>query len=563
MSKGLDVMLERLGKDYRPNLVRRYLDLVNEIGDADEKARRSLALAKTILPMDSGEALRIAGLVHKSGQKTGEALDLMIMALRARGKFAKAEALRKQRDAEADGGAANKLSPTGLKPVGLGLFELDESLTEELPPAAVAAPAASGFQEKLLELARTVADAVKLPVPSAPAALADPPPRHNRERIFVPSRPAQSTEDRVAGLKDIDEGTAVGKALDDLFQNAPSQPKQEPAPPAEAAAEAPLVGSVSELLHPIEEVHLTGLTGGLKAIADGLTGTGFSSSGHTMTGSRAASGWIPQDAAAPDLEISAPQRSGRILSVPPPASPVHQPSSPEARHGDLEHRKTRSNHGMTTNKATTAYWPSQTGEDGVTDPGPVAAGRLFWGAVQQELWRLGQDDELSAQSMAKPSPPPPPAAAVAAEAEREQLLAALLKMQNEEANSPHRLDQLWQLATALWAAGPDDTCLEFLRRSRLAHRDLRFFGLYLDALLSTGRHSDIPMVAWQALRSTGQQTRLPWALSAYRRLRAAWDRLGVRPQEWHEDQGVAALIELLQTRPAPSMASLISGGDDE
>ena len=98
MVKGLGQILELLRSRPNQTLVDRYLALAAELPSDDEKIARVLDLARELIPHWPKEALRLAHLVHRGNTSHLGAFDVMIDALQARGRYAKAEVLRIERD---------------------------------------------------------------------------------------------------------------------------------------------------------------------------------------------------------------------------------------------------------------------------------------------------------------------------------------------------------------------------------------------------------------------------------------------------------------------------------
>ena len=98
LARGLDAMLQRIKDHASETLVRRYLALVSELVDEEDKARRMLAVAYVLQPYRPSEALRIAYLVYSMDREVLPALEIMIGVLEARGGSEKLMALRSERD---------------------------------------------------------------------------------------------------------------------------------------------------------------------------------------------------------------------------------------------------------------------------------------------------------------------------------------------------------------------------------------------------------------------------------------------------------------------------------
>lgn len=105
MTKGLEQLLAKIKDQPKATLIARYLSLIAELPDA-QKQSEALALARALVKPEPAEALRIAHMVFQHAPENLEALDILVEALNAKGRFAKAEVLKRERAK-----LAGKLSP--------------------------------------------------------------------------------------------------------------------------------------------------------------------------------------------------------------------------------------------------------------------------------------------------------------------------------------------------------------------------------------------------------------------------------------------------------------------
>lgn len=103
----------------------------------------------------------------------------------------------------------------------------------------------------------------------------------------------------------------------------------------------------------------------------------------------------------------------------------------------------------------------------------------------------------------------------------------------------------FELMQGLFAAAPDATLLRLIERKSLQYRDTFWFGLYLDALLRCGYGRKI--IAESVIVSEKHPT-LSWLRVIWRRLPLAWDLMGVEGFMWSEDDGVRDFLEKISRR---------------
>lgn len=96
--KGLDQFLAKIRENPRATLISRYLTLVAEIEDENQKAERALDLAESLVKSRPQETLRLAHMVFGSDPTNLRALDLLIAAMESRGRAGKAEVLKIERE---------------------------------------------------------------------------------------------------------------------------------------------------------------------------------------------------------------------------------------------------------------------------------------------------------------------------------------------------------------------------------------------------------------------------------------------------------------------------------
>lgn len=138
----------------------------------------------------------------------------------------------------------------------------------------------------------------------------------------------------------------------------------------------------------------------------------------------------------------------------------------------------------------------------------------------------------------------------------ERFLKILSSVSSEMMTERGRL-LLWDLLIHWWGEACDERLFVLLRLLGLHQLQPQWFGLYLDCMLATGRLSQIAAVVERTLRLERTLPKLEWARVAMQRLPQALDGQGLRSFEWHEDEGVTALLDKLATRPQPRLRAVV------
>lgn len=180
---------------------------------------------------------------------------------------------------------------------------------------------------------------------------------------------------------------------------------------------------------------------------------------------------------------------------------------------------------------------------------------IDWKSLYEELVRTAARQRLP---VASPARRELLGLALAGKPLPEGFLKALAAVGGQHLNERAR-QLLWELVHALWSAGLDEGCYVLLKTLGLHDTEPRWLGLYLDALLATGRVTQLLPALRRALHQSGRAPLLDWARIGMQRLPRAWDALGVTGFPWSEDEGVAALLVKLDARPRPRLRSLVGG----
>lgn len=94
MARGLEKILEKIGENPRQTLIGRYLSLIADIKDEDDRASHALALAEQLVGTKTDDALRIAYMVYESGRHLTRALKIVIQCFEDKGRAGKVAVLK-------------------------------------------------------------------------------------------------------------------------------------------------------------------------------------------------------------------------------------------------------------------------------------------------------------------------------------------------------------------------------------------------------------------------------------------------------------------------------------
>jgi hypothetical protein len=117
-------------------------------------------------------------------------------------------------------------------------------------------------------------------------------------------------------------------------------------------------------------------------------------------------------------------------------------------------------------------------------------------------------------------------------------------------------ERVWFYLEALVAGGVPPQLGRELEVMGLHRAEPRFFGLYLDSLLSAGNARK----ALYAVTSTlPDHPSLDWAHVAMRRLPFIWQTLGMIGFSWQQEDGIPLLLKKLEERRPRKVSTLIWG----
>lgn len=94
MAKGLDKILEKIRANPRQTLIGRYLSLVTDIPDEDERAGLALDLAEAIVKLKPNDALNISFMIYQSGRHVIRSLQIVIDCFEVKGRAGKVAVLK-------------------------------------------------------------------------------------------------------------------------------------------------------------------------------------------------------------------------------------------------------------------------------------------------------------------------------------------------------------------------------------------------------------------------------------------------------------------------------------
>jgi hypothetical protein len=523
MSKGLDQILAKIKNEPQPTLVNRYLALIAELPEA-EKSERALALAQHFVEASPDEALRIARMVHQEDSASAAPFDIMIAAMNAKGRYAKAEVLRIEKEKRVKAASGPKPAAKAVKLAKSGDDAGEEDISQMTGHSEVSldigdAEAGGGYNDALdflFDESGVDQKPVAEPVEPAPA------------RAATPSQ--------AAVLKGL-EGLGAGP-LDTVLPQG-----------LKAAGSAPVVGSEAPT------VHLGSLTQGAHerihgpGTDDPLGGLRWSEPAHPVAP------YVAQPRELTYVELFDHYwRQGFFNEA------RDLLSQTLGRHGHEAWWQARqaqviATFGEKKPRMNEADRAAAAGEKS----GPMAPD-AFWRPIYDEMARLtagskallvphAETERLTRMFRGSPRGHDLPEGFVKAIQEID-----LRTADGGSKDGARVMALLRDLISALWGGAPDRSCADVLVKLDAAHRDPGLWGFYLDGLIAGG-------AAHQALadirRTLDLKPKFEWARAAHRRLPAIWHALRSYGFQWQEEEGIAVLRERLAARPRPKLAAMI------
>ena len=154
MAKGLENILEKIIENPRQTLVGRYLSLIADIPDEDERAGYALDLAEQLAKSKPNDALKIAYMIYGSGRHLTRALKVVIACFETKGRPGKVAVLKIELEKltrELNGGPAESPLPLPDLKTGQGAIPPQFSFND-LPGAEDTGPRAQDTRMAELDL---------------------------------------------------------------------------------------------------------------------------------------------------------------------------------------------------------------------------------------------------------------------------------------------------------------------------------------------------------------------------------------------------------------------------
>ncbi len=544
MTDGLKKILARVAETPTSTMIDRYLALVSELPNEQEKTERVLDLGEGLLIKAPTEALRVVGMVHDAAPKNIRAYDILIAAFEKLGRAAKAGVLRVERD---------KLSAAALIDNAKSDVEEDVVSTEHTPPPAL-------LEFDLLTPESGLADALdsslsNLDLGDDTQTLAFPSPEDTESLKvdMLDSNPEPSTS---TGSKPLKLGRSKSSSLSKL-QGAVEGLLRDRTPSRVGSA----IKSANSSRNPFAATK----------------GEDFPSP-KTTASTRVSQALNKADESIPTADrtsVSVPPVGMAFLSLDDPsqvgiASSTSGSLDPErldllAREaqeafGTVAEPKSGEGQGRPKFGPTDEARPFQAfaGSDlsatNLADLGDVSS---FWDPLHAMMAKVNWDQAIDTQhqqrinllsQMERAAPlkfSVPPELINSIRTQFQQLVVTEPTM---------ALKQAWDVMQGIWGEKPDGITIALLRELNLSRATRGFWGFYLDALLARGAGRKVLV---EVATVVARERQLSWAKTGWQRLPTAWRQLGVRGFDWQEDEGVDALLNRLSQRPRQTLRSLL------
>jgi hypothetical protein len=132
------------------------------------------------------------------------------------------------------------------------------------------------------------------------------------------------------------------------------------------------------------------------------------------------------------------------------------------------------------------------------------------------------------------------------------------KLLSMPVDTDQRSALFFDLMQSLSASSPGTSLLEIIEIKGLKDRSPEWLGLYLDALLRLGFARKVIV---EALLQIEKQPKLSWIRVAWRRLPAAWAAMGVTGFTWSEDDGAKDFLNKINVRGQQLLRTFIDDND--
>ena len=553
MSKGLKQLLARITENPSRLMIDRYLALLADLTPQQGKVSRALDLAEALLRSDPLQSLRIALMVHQTNPDDLRAYDLMIEGLNNRGRHAKAEVLRLERERLVEALASGQLERMAEVPDSLvngavmSQSEIREvSLNEPLPLGFSDAPysgdsgnhresedsSESGVAPSDVASDRSFDKEFKL-ASSEPKAqppkveLAEKAQRESGLFTWRGPKPAYLSGGSSPGTPFHTEILGI----QDYFDPLDAQPLEPATPPLQIA---PTASEGMDLVQSAPSLHSDLLAGG----AGGAGGTG----GKLRAGFGGHNGHtLDLFGSAADLPLPQPSQTGSGPVGPAlrlTMASVKATVSDAAKSKDKDKIAVKAAPPQGTlvsfNRGMSEFWSKLLGE----------FGHLEAATAQPQGWAQALGSlKLRAENRREPLP--------------ESFWQALAEIPQEQLAQPDMSQNVQVMFEILVSLVDEETATAFgllIEKLQLTRAHPGYWGLYLDTLLLRGL-SRRALVEVRLLLNLNPQP--AWAAVAWPRLTKIWAALAVRGFDWREEAGVMALIKGLERRPKAKTAGLV------
>jgi hypothetical protein len=546
MTKGLENILAKIIENPRQTLVGRYLSLIADIPDEDERAGYALDLAENLVKAKPDDALKIAYMIYGSGRHLTRALKVVIECFETKGRPGKVAVLK---------------------------LEL-EKLTRELNSGIVEAP---------------------LPLPDLKTGQGAVPPQFSFNDLPASEESGLKSHDtRMAELDlgDLQEEDYTGDHTVDFLFNGKAEkeaPQLEPIKPDLKIAEgffAGFSGRPGDTVLPVMPSKVD--AGFIKGSGTAISVVGMPEAKELKPKiDRVDLPWVepvPAERVARGIAPNQPfsltineESVHSAVKMQTPAAGNQRAAASEIFDRFFADRKYREAEALlqrSNNEQMFEWWRVRYErlKDIVTSDYKFDAEHLFKpsekAAVLKEPliahlaakpsvdsdkmepfngdFRRGFITEILALSTREPGALVEHKKFLREEASESELSPALAaKLISMPIDSSEQEALFFDLFQSLLAGGSAGILLDVIEKKGLSFRSPEWFGLYLDGLLSCGFARK---VIADGLLQVEKQPKLAWIRVVWRRLPEAWEALGVTGFSWSEDDGAKDFLNKINVR---------------
>lgn len=584
MGSGLDKILAKIKEDpTRQILHSRYLVLIADLPDVEEKKQRTLDLAKVYLASNQTEALKLAYMVYQVDKSNIPCLELMAECFDLMGKTDKAAMIRRERDSAVKARDAlvrdKPRDPRSKRSVNMQTAQSPQFIPAPILPSATTSQEVTGHQEEtasedngsLLELeqsgnAQVFSFRESFGMDSSEKGRIN----NSSELSMVQSINISTEESSTEGSLHQDD--IVTAFLNDVAtqEPIPSLSEENSAQISQESSEGHDSNEFNQSYIPSHGYHPKG-EGAVELNIDIPANEDIDAALDSLFAESAPipdqlEDWdggvnFDRELFKADSEPAQVPATSPLMTLDPVVAPTFAIASQQPQINFREHIPSRGVQAITeaAEVEEKKVAPSPHGGEQISQypgsripsltsdkasaalPRPLEAIE-FWDSIGIELTKAAKTFKIGISSY---SPP------LFKDELSDHLIFDRLYEQRETLVGGK--DTIWELTQALWGCDPGPSGAIFLRKLGLTRQTVGFWGIYLDCLIASGHFRKAKFEVYQVLKTVRS---LEWGRIAWRRIPAIYKGMQWKAIDWTEDEGIHSLLEKLGQRPSVTFTEL-------